>query len=161
MARVLGGLALLELGSLRGWSWWPPRLFCEACVTKIPVLATLHYLDLLKDCTMMGCTVGDWRKVPRILTGEWPRQLPPVRLYTPALLAERATHDEWWDKAHCAPYLYLDTEYVDKRPIHTRLLRLIGLWYPGASYAIQCRWMQSGDPSWVRAMFRERLHQCV
>lgn len=130
-------------------------------MAKIPVLATLHYLDLLKDCTMMGCTVGDWRKVPRILTGEWPRQLPPVRLYTPAFLAERATHDEWWDKAHCAPYLYLDTEYVDKRPIHTRLLRLIGLWYPGASYAIQCRWMQSGDPSWVRAMFRERLHQCV
>ena len=150
----------------RGPELWEEQAAVRSAVNSaeggrhVPVLATLHYLDILKDYSMMWCTVGDWRKVPRLLSKEWPRCLPPARLYTPSNITKEE-HDKWWSDAEQAPYFCLDTEYVDKRPVHTRLLRLAGVYYPGALWAYQCWWMGSGDPSWVRGEFRERLHTLI
>ena len=73
------------------------------------VLATLHVADLFREPRMKLPTKSDYAKIPRILSGDWPRPLPPRHVITPAnslsLSDVEACCTESWE------YAVIDTEY--------------------------------------------------
>ena len=74
----------------------------------------------------------DWRKINRFLAGEWPKPVPPCHVYT----IDTDRLDRWFNAAHQAPYIVIDTEYNP----NTLYLTLIGLGYPGMEEALQIEW---------------------
>ena len=84
--------------------------------------------------------VLDWRKIPYILAGEYPKPLPPRKWFT----NDQADQD--WIRGACtAAFWVVDTEYVMGKPGTPSRLTLIGGYYPGAPYILQYWWHTSND----------------
>ena len=82
--------------------------------------------------------VLDWRKIPHILSGEYPKPLPPRKWFT----NDQADQD--WIRGACtAAFWVVDTEYVMGKPGTPSRLTLIGGYYPGAPYILQYWWGSS------------------
>jgi DNA polymerase I-like protein with 3'-5' exonuclease and polymerase domains len=84
------------------------------------VLATLHIADLYHDPRMRLATKADYSKVPRILSGEWPEEPPPLELYRPWKLTQ---FHNWCASLDPDSHLCIDTEYNSD----TLALSLLGL----------------------------------
>lgn len=98
-----GALAWSAMGGPGTISSW--RGFTHP--TRTPAtLATLHLADLYRDPRMRLPTRQDWRKIPKLLAGTWPRPIPPSIVAT-------TPQDIWaWvEPALHEPYLAVDTEF--------------------------------------------------
>jgi uracil-DNA glycosylase len=100
-------------GKWRGFLAPNPRM-------GIPTLGVVHLAFLLRKRRYWVPSMRDWAKVKLILSGEWPKPLPP-------LLTEddREGYREWLRGAFHAGYIVVDTEF-DR---DTRVLSLVGLGY--------------------------------
>lgn len=61
--------------------------------TSVTVLATYHLAYLFRDPTASLITKWDWRKIPRILSGKWPRPLPAIQDGPPDVWPRRSAFD--------------------------------------------------------------------
>lgn len=127
---------------------------------SVKVLAMLHPASLHHAPEYTQATAQDWRKVPKVLSGEWPKPLPRFKMLTVDELDSDAC-TEWWKKAYDAPFIMCDTEYIPKVPSTDSILRLIGIGYPGMEWVYQQQWLNSGEPSWTRARLIENLKRLV
>jgi uracil-DNA glycosylase len=60
---------------------------------SIPVLASYHLAYLFRDPTAGLITKWDWRKIPRILKGTWPRRVPTIQDGPPQTWPARSAFD--------------------------------------------------------------------
>lgn len=84
--------------------------------------------------------VLDWRKIPHILAGQYPKPLPPRKWFT-----NDADDQAWVTGACTAAFWVVDTEYTMGKPGTPSRLTLIGGYYPGAPYILQYWWHTSND----------------
>lgn len=95
-------------------------------------LVTYPPSHLTTNPKLRHALVLDWLKIPRILTGEYPKPLPPRKWFT----NDQADQD--WIRGACtAAFWVVDTEYVMGKPGTPSRLTLIGGYYPGAPYILQ------------------------
>jgi DNA polymerase I-like protein with 3'-5' exonuclease and polymerase domains/uracil-DNA glycosylase len=112
--------------------------------TEPPVYGTLHIADLYRNPIMRLPTQLDWAKIPRILAGEWPRAIPPYVVATESQWNDVAA---WFDAAHRAEFVCLDTEYDPD----SRYLDILGLRAHGVESSLLFQWRASHTPSfWGR-----------
>ena len=70
----------------------------------VPVLLTVHLARLFREPSLTLPTRLDWAKVPRILTGKWPRRPPRFSEGPPATWPETFAFDtEYWHEEGTAP----------------------------------------------------------
>lgn len=71
---------------------------------ELPTLLTVHLARLFREPSLTLPTRLDWAKIPRILSGKWPRKPPTFRLEAPAEWpAEFAFDTEYWHEDGTAP----------------------------------------------------------
>lgn len=109
-------------GYLRPFVGRPVQAMAEPWVPEdrdTPVLLTVHLARLFREPSLTLPTRLDWAKIPRILSGKWPRKPPQFRLTAP---------EEW-------PEVFaFDTEYwheEDSAPTSARLTRWSASWGSG------------------------------
>src|SRR3990167_3002570 len=69
-----------------------------------PVLLTVHLARLFREPWYTLPTRLDWAKIPRILSGKWPRKPPTFKLEAPHEWPEVFAFDtEWWQDKGAAP----------------------------------------------------------
>lgn len=107
---------------------------------SLKVLATTNPSDLATRPKMRHALTLDWRKIPHILAGTYPKPLPPRQFYS------NSAEDQAWISGACtAAFWVVDTEYVVGKPGQPGRLTLIGGYYPGAPYILQYWWGTSAD----------------
>lgn len=107
----------------------------------VPVYSTVHIADIFRDPKQAWIAEQDWRKVPSILSGEWPQPLPEWLGY-PYRTSDIGMVHAWMDVASKrAKEIIIDTEY--RGPI----LDMIGMGYLDESgpTILQIEW-QDGIP---------------
>ena len=102
------------VGSVAGYTEpWIPE------VRDLPVLVTVHLARLFREPWYTLPTRLDWAKIPRILSGKWPRKPPKFNLKAPREWPEVFTFDtEFWHEEGTAP-------------TSTRLIRWSASWGTG------------------------------
>src|SRR5690242_2757558 len=76
---------------------------------EVKVFATADPKDLFSDPHLRFVTRLDWKKIPKILSGEWPLPIPKQCVASPA------TRDEFealLEEALCQEELVCDSEYI-------------------------------------------------
>lgn len=145
------GCADLSLNDWRGF------LAPRSLEHGLPVYAVLDpaELKLGKSPELTLPSKLDWAKVPRILSGEWPKPFPP-RLIVGDCYPTDAT--DWFKLAHeKAKYLLWDTEYhydVDdpyKESNHS--LTMLSVTYPEAPCGIQMLYEGGNAEGWEKHAF--------
>jgi len=90
----------------------------------VPVFGTVHVAALGHEPDLIFPTQQDFSKIPRILSGEWPREHPKSHCHG----EYNAEVADWIEQAiRRAPWVVLDGEWP------TGTLSLVGLGYPGSS----------------------------
>src|SRR3990167_7006027 len=94
-------------GYLRPLRGRPVRSLAEPWVPQAgdtPVLLTVHLARLFREPWYTLPTRLDWAKIPRILSGKWPRKPPTFKLEAPHEWPEVFAFDtEWWQDKGAAP----------------------------------------------------------
>ena len=84
-----------------------PNSFTEPWVPQpadLPVLLTVHLARLFREPWYTLPTRLDWAKIPRILSGKWPRKPPKFNLAPPETWPSAFTFDtEFWHEEGTAP----------------------------------------------------------
>jgi len=88
--------------------------------------------------------IKDWKKIPRILAGEWPTQPPPIQYFS-----NSGRDTAWFTQALKAPFVSLDTEYARSGPGTVPSLSLIGLHYPTSPTSLAWWYDQSQAPYFI------------
>jgi DNA polymerase I-like protein with 3'-5' exonuclease and polymerase domains/uracil-DNA glycosylase len=126
------------------------------------VFAVVHPADLFRDAAQRIPARLDWKRIGRVLRGEWPKPIPSRLTVSSNVEALNAAFDD----AEKAEYVAIDTEFNPE----TKFLSLIGLGWPvhgertevRTVTGLQLRWV--GDDSIgseVRACFIRRLARLV
>lgn len=130
-----------------------------------PVYAVLHFADLLvgHDPRMTLPTKMDWAKVPKILSGEYPKPLPP-RL----LVGQAAQYqvDVWFDRAMAnGTAVAWDTEYLyDKENMWNSAnyeLTMVSAAVPELEQGIQLLYHRGPAARSEKAHFIRRFYELV
>lgn len=108
----------------------------------LPSLATLSLGDIKIAPEFSLASKLDWRKVPSILEGTYPKPTPKAYM-----LGSSATEDRWWLRnALKARYVTFDVETVrlDSGEYSGEIFQ-VGMYYPGGEPAI---WDRRDYPTW-------------
>lgn len=84
---------VLPLEPITGPRTFRSNLYVPALDSGIPVLATYHLAYLFRDATAQLLTRWDWRKIPQILAGKWPKPLPRIQEGPPDVWPARSAFD--------------------------------------------------------------------
>lgn len=127
--------ALGNQTAITDWRGYLSPLALREESKAIPCLGVLHVADLFRNPIMCLPSLVDWAKIPRILSGDWPKSVPQRYVWdscTATVLDKRfaalARH----------PWVALDTEYSPNR--HVWLTGLSGL---GGTDGLQ--WFTNAD----------------
>lgn len=105
-----GSLPLTDWRGFQG----PKKLGDGKCV----VYATHHPKDLYGDPHLRFITRLDWKKIPSILKGEWPLEIPKQCIASPAT---RGEFIRLLEEALCQPEILCDTEYIPSNGLLTHV----------------------------------------
>lgn len=118
----------------------------------VPVYGVMHLAEIFRKPVMEWVALLDWRKIPRILCGEWPLQSPPICLVNEEQIV---TAEGFFLAAHAlAKVVVLDTEYDPDDGI----LTMVGLAFRGEDgiKTLQVKWL-ADHPEGMHRWFRKRL----
>lgn len=140
-----GGAAWKAMGQTGTISDWRGFLGPVVAPGGAQTLGVLHPADLFRDPKMKLPTLKDWSKVPHVLSGKYPRPVPPVKQvpYTASIMDLEA-----WIRGFSSRAVAVDTEYQ----VSDAKLELLGLGGSQEALGFQVWWQQltSADQERVR-----------
>lgn len=119
-----------------------------------PVYGTIHVADLLRGPHERFIARFDWKRLKRLVSGEWPRALPHSIIACPS---NRADFIRIMDEALHQPEIMVDTEYVPDK----QLLTHVGAaWRVGDTvHGFQLEWLRGSATAVERAIFARYWRQ--
>src|SRR3990167_195291 len=154
--KALGGAGLKQpdgkpatISSYRGYTL-PNKYECRT------VFCAVHPADLFRDRSMLLPSRMDWKRLGKLLHGEWPTPIPPSRL-----LVEPGQVHELFDILDTLPWVVVDTEYGRE----SKFLNLAGIggWNETAQQIVggQLEWHDSEAQKGTRQAFIQRYARLI